>query len=353
MSAFFHNNRKVSYLLILSALVISSCSSTTTNPPTPSYGTTYLVSDMAGFGASRIDAGLLNPWGIAVMSDGSFWISVNHDSSGFNYNTGGQNVIGSVSIPLPGAVTGGSPSGAIVNSTTNGDFKGAKVIYCTEDGIIATWTSGTKAVQVTQPTDSMELKGLAIGNDGGANFIYATDFKEDKIVVYNNNFTLTVKTLADVSIPSGISGYGPFGIQNINGLLYVTYARHKPFPDNGDDLAQAGTGYIDVFNPNGTLIKHFASAGTLNSPWGIAAAGAGFGLYKNDILISNFGDGRINAYDTSGTYLGQLSNSSGSPIAIDGLWGISFNTVTADNYLYFTGGPNGENHGTFGYIKGQ
>ncbi|HET6402563.1 MAG TPA: TIGR03118 family protein [Candidatus Kapabacteria bacterium] len=355
MSAFFNNNRSLSYLVLLSTLVIGSCKSSTSPSSTTStsYAATYLVSDTAGFGASRIDAGLLNPWGIAVMSDGSFWIAVNHDSSGFNYNTSGQHVNATVSIPLPGGTTGASPSGAIINTTTNGDFKGAKVIYSTEDGILATWTSGASAEQVTTPIDSEEIKGLAIGNDGGANFIYATDFKENKIVVFNSNFTLTSKTLSDPSIPSS---YGPFGISNIGGMLYVTYALHKPFPDNGDDSAVAGTGYVDVYTPNGQLVKRFASGGTFNSPWGIAVAGSGFGQFANAILIANFGDGRINAFDTTGKYLGQLMSGGtySTPIQINGLWGITFNSITGDpNTLYFTAGPDEENHGTFGYVKGQ
>ena len=335
-------------------LGLASCKSNTgPNGNSTSYAATNLVSDSAGFGAARIDASLLNPWGIAVESDGSLWLAVNHDSSGINYSNSGQPGAAAIGIPSADNATGGSPSGVVVNTTS--DFNGAKLIFATEDGIVAAWSSGANATRVTEAVDSMEFKGLAIASDGGANFLYLTDFNEDKIVVLDKNFMpVPGKTLTDPGIPSGISGYGPFGIANIGGLLYVTYAHHKPFPDNGDDLAGAGNGYVDVYTPNGALVKRFATGGTLNSPWAVVMAPAGFGKYKNDILIGNFGDGAVNAFDPNGTYLGQLADSYNNPIKIPGLWGLTFNSVSGDaNTLYFTAGPDEENHGTFGTIQSK
>ena len=152
-------------------------------------------------------------------------------------------------------------------------------------------------------------------------------------------------------------GFGPFGIQNINGLLYVTYAMDKPSPDDGDDAGGAGNGFINVFKPDGTFVKRFASNGTLTSPWGIAVAPSTFGQFKNAILVSNFGDGTINGYDSTGTYLGQISSDAiNTPMHIPGIWGIlttpavSGGNNDVPNAVYFTAGLSGENHGVFGYI---
>jgi uncharacterized protein (TIGR03118 family) len=345
------NHILIGLLLFTVPLLMTSCKSSTSTMTNTGYTATYLVSDTAGFGAGRTDPNLLNPWGIAIGTDGSLWLATNHDSAALNYSNSGQSMAASISIPSADHATGGSPSGAVANTTS--DFNGAKLLFATEDGIVAAWSNGASAQRVTQFADSEEFKGIAIARDGGANFLYLTDFNEDKIIVLDKNFMpVSGKTLTDPSIPSGISGFGPFGIATINGMLYVTYAHHKPFPDNGDDLAGAGSGYVDVYNPNGTLVKHFATGGTLNSPWGIALAPSGFGQFKNAILIGNFGDGAINAFDSSGAFLGQLSDANNSPIKIDGLWGISFNPVAGDpNTLYFTAGPDEESHGAFGTVK--
>ncbi|MDP4198745.1 MAG: TIGR03118 family protein [Bacteroidota bacterium] len=340
-----------SVALLMAAFFFSSCKSDTTSTTDPlAYQATVLVSDTAGFGAARTDPNLLNAWGIAVLGDGSFVVAANHDSSALRYDRTGQSVGDAIAIPAPDHATGGSPSGAIVNTTS--DFNGAKVIFATEDGILATWSGGSSATKVTTPGDSTSFKGLAIASVGTVNYVYATDFMEDKVIVFDKNFQPVGITLSDPAIPSGISGYGPFGIANIGGMLYVTYAHHKPFPDNGDDLAGAGNGYVDVFNPNGTLVKRFATQGTLNSPWAVTMAGSGFGSFKNAILIGNFGDGAINAFDQNGSFLGQITDKNGTPILIKGLWGLSFNLNAGDpNFLYFASGPDEESHGTFGYIQ--
>jgi uncharacterized protein (TIGR03118 family) len=151
--------------------------------------------------------------------------------------------------------------------------------------------------------------------------------------------------------PNRPAGYGPFGIQNIGGLLYVTYALRK-LPDMMDDSAGPGRGIVDVFSPNGTLLNRFSTGGTLNSPWGLAMSGAGFGTYKNSIIVGNFGDGAINAFDQTGKYLGQLTDKNNAIVRVDGLWGLTFNTNAGDpNFLYFTAGPNGEDDGAFGYVQ--
>jgi len=192
-------------------------------------------------------------------------------------------------------------------------------------------------------------KGLAMATDGNADFLYAANFKGKKIDVLNGEFQyITTKPFTDPNMPDG---FGPFNIQNIGGMLYVTYAKLKG-PDNEDDDAAPGNGYVDIFKPDGTLVKRFASQGPLNSPWGITHAPAGFAGDTETILVGNFGDGRINVFDLSGNYKGQLA-SNGKALGIEGLWALDFlkANATAADPLYFTAGPGGEKHGIFGSLK--
>jgi uncharacterized protein (TIGR03118 family) len=337
------------WLLAATLLIVSSCANDSTNSTDPpAYQTTFLVADASSFSASRTDANLLNAWGIALTSSGDFWIGANHSSMGLNYDRNGAQVNSPIVIPARDSNAGGAPSGAVVNNTA--DFNGAKVIFSTEDGIIAAWSSGSTATQVaaSASTDGV-YKGLAMAASGGANYLYATDFRESKIDVYDKNFMpVNGMSFSDPSIPAG---YGPFGIANIGGQLYITFALKK-LPDMMDDSAGPGFGYVDVFDADGSFVKRFASQGNLNSPWGIAAAGSGFGTFKNAILIGNFGDGHITGYDQSGNLIGQLKDKSSNLITIDGLWGLAFNSIAGDpNFLYFTSGPSGENDGAFGYVQ--
>lgn len=170
-----------------------------------------------------------------------------------------------------------------------------------------------------------------------------------QFAVFDSNFNyVTNKPFADGGIPSD---YGPFNIRNIDGNLYVTYAKHKA-PDNEDDQKGPGNGFVDVFNANGKLLKRFASRGALNSPWGIVPTANGFFNDPNTILIGNFGDGRINVYKDNGDFVGSLKNEGGDDIIIDGLWAIENNIPNADpKQLYFTAGPDDESHGLFGYLS--
>ena len=288
---------------------------------------------------------MVDAWGIAIGPTGAFWISANGTSVTTIYDRNGVQLL--PAIPLN---AGGAPSGVVYNSTT--DFMGSKFIYVGEDGIMNAWTSGaTTSIVANRSSFNTVYKAIALGVDGGANFIYATDFRNAHVDVFDKNFNLVAgKPFADASIPSG---FAPFNIKNIGGQLYVTYAMRKA-PENKDDQSGAGNGYVNIFNTNGTLVKRFASQGTLNSPWGIEQAPAGFGQTANSILIGNFGDGHINVYDANGNYTAQLMNN-GTAIAIDGLWALQFpqNGIPAgdQNQLFFTAGPAGESHGLFGYLK--
>ena len=321
----------------------------------PSYQQVNLVADTAGFGAAIIDTKLLNAWGIAIGPTGKIWVSANHSGSTLIYDNNGIQQLAPVSIPFGTKGNAASPTGVIYNSTS--DFivpgKGAsKFIFSTEDGILSAWNNntGTSTMTVADRSSAGAVyKGIAMANDGGTNFIYATDFHNAKVDVFDNNFSfVTTKPFIDPGIPAG---YAPFNIAYVGGQLYVTYAKQLA-PDNHDDESGPGHGYIDIYTTGGVLVKRFATQGTLNSPWGVAQVPAAFGQVANAILIGNFGDGNINVYDANGAYQGKLMQN-GNAISIPGLWAITFDNVApADpNQLFFTAGPTLEAHGLFGYLK--
>lgn len=314
------------------------------------YHQTNLVADVAGYGAARIDPALVNPWGISFSPTSPLWISANHTSVSVIYDKDGMTVIPPVTIQNGN----GAPTGQVFNGTTGFVIpetgKPARFIFAGEDGTITAWNGGSAAALVADRSkEEAVYKGLAMANDGTGNFLYATDFKGSKIDVFDSTFTyVTGKPFHDASIPGN---YGPFNIRNIDGKLFVTYAKHKA-PDNVDDQKGPGNGYVDIFSADGKLIKRFASRGVLNSPWGIVPSASGFTPVPGAILIGNFGDGLINVFTNDGNFVGSLKDSSGHNIAIEGLWAIESNIHNADpQHLYFTAGPADETHGLFGYIS--
>ena len=356
MLHFLIASKSIFGLIIIAMFILASpgCKKDTTTV-TATYNEVNLVADTAGFNAVRIDATLGNPWGIAIRPTGAFWISANHTGSAVIYDNNGNQVTTPINIPLGANPNGASPDGVIYNSTSDFTIPGngsSLFISSTEDGIITAWSEITSASTVTVADRSAEgvvYKGIAMATDGGENFLYATDFHNGKIDVFDKNFAfVSTKPFNDPGIPAG---FAPFGIQNIGNQLYVTYAKQLA-PDNHDDERGLGNGYIDIYTPAGTLVKRFASQGKLNSPWGIAKASTAFGQVANAILIGNFGDGYINVFDANGTYQGQLMNN-GVAISIDGLWAITFDDAFPEisDQLFFTAGPNQEAHGLFGYVK--
>jgi uncharacterized protein (TIGR03118 family) len=314
---------------------------------------TNLVADVQSTGAAHIDTALVNAWGIAASPTGIIWTANNHTATSSVYDTAGNTKRPPVTIPSVTPGVPGAPTGIIFNGTT--DFGANRFIFAGEDGVITGWASGNAAVKVAdRSTAGAVYKGMTMGTDGGANFLYATNFKGQRIDVFDANFNyVTTKPFLDPGIPAG---YGPFGIQNIGGQLYVTYAKLKA-PDNMDDDPGLGNGYVDVFTTGGTLVKRFASMGALNSPWGIALAPAGFAGETASILIGNFGDGHISVFDMTGQFRGQLQYN-GHLVVIDGLWAIDFlkNNAPGGNpndKLFFTAGPNGESDGLLGYLQKQ
>lgn len=331
-------------------------------PVTPgaNFAQTNIVSDVAGNGASVIDPTLQNAWGIAINpAQGIIWIASNHGGVADIYDETGKTLLAPVPVPTAGAATGGSPTGVVFNSTSDftipGETAPTKFIFVNEDGTISAWALGAASAKKVADLSTLNrvYKGCAIAADGAANYLYAANFKGGSIDVFDRSFQLVSgRDFKDPSIPAG---FGPFNITNIGGKLYVTYAKLQG-PDNEDDQAGPGNGYVDIFTPDGRLVKNFASNGPLNSPWGIAQVPDGFGVERHSILIGNFGDGWINVYDSTGVYKGALQKN-GQPVVIGGLWALDFPVnefPQADpGKLYFTAGPDGEQHGVFGYLKKQ
>jgi uncharacterized protein (TIGR03118 family) len=337
------------------------------------YQQTNLVSDIPGL-ALHTDPNLRNSWGTSTGPGLPIWVSDNatgvatlYDGQG-NPQPGPGNQQLVVSIPAPpsagpGAV--GAPDGTVFNPTPdgfvvskNGASAPARFLFATEDGTIAGWnpavdpTHAVIAVDRSTVTDQAGdhgavYKGLALVSTPAGKFLYATNFRFGTIEVFDSNFHL-VNSFTDPTVPPG---FAPFGIHNIGGNLYVTFAKQNAA--KFDDDAGPGHGFVDVFAPDGNLLQRLASHGRLDSPWGVTLAPSTFGAFGGDILVGNFGDGRINAFNpTTGQFLGQL-RTHGGPITISGLWGLRFPAGSLNvtpNALYFTAGLNHEADGLLGDI---
>ncbi|MBS1911253.1 MAG: TIGR03118 family protein [Bacteroidetes bacterium] len=335
------------------ALAVAACKDNTTSPPlnTSTYTESKLVADDQGAGAAIVDVNLVNPWGLAFGATGTLWVSNNHSGTSTLYDATGAKLQTVVNIPSKTAPTGGSPTGVIYNSTADfviPEASAARFIYAGEDGTISAWASGMTDARIVADRSASDAvyKGIAMATNGGSNFIYLTNFKKNTVDVFDATYRYS-KSFTDATIPAG---YAPFGIQNIGGMLYVTYAKQKG-PDNEDDDPAVGNGYVDIFNADGTLQRRFASNGLLNSPWAVVMAPSGFGSVSGDILIGNFGDGHIGAYDPgTGVLIGQLRDQNNITITIEGLWALTFGPSSAPTTLYFAAGPGDEEHGLLGTL---
>jgi len=342
------------------------------------FADTALVSNKAEVvaTAATIDANLQNPWGIAVAPGNPFWISDNNSNLTTLYSGAGvqetQAVTGSagtgIAIPASAAGVPSNPTGQVFNGTggflipTSKGQETALFIFDGEGGLISAWAQDSGATAVTAYDDGIVnganhavYKGLAIGTVGGATFLYATDLHNNKVDVFDTNFSKPAAMQGKFVDPNVPSGFVPFGITALNGQLYVTFAKQDSAMH--DEMTGAGLGYVDIFDFSGNLVNQFASAGALNAPWGIAIAPAGFGSLQGDVLIGNFGDGKINIFSPNGTSLatfkGALMAGNNQPLSFPGLWSLVFGNGDADKpvaTLFYTAGFASQIDGVFGSI---
>jgi uncharacterized protein (TIGR03118 family) len=368
-------------LVLVAALVAGFSTTVALSAGAEGYVQVNLFSDVRQQRAPQSDVNLVNPWGMAFSPAGPVWISDNGKGLATLYSihflaqtfpSRAQPLV--VRIPRSAGSERGAtaaPTGVTFNNTSdfvieNGGASAPSLfIVATEQGTISGWNfdvDPTSAVlTVDNSSDAVNglqrgavYKGIATGNDGVGNFIYVTNFRDGVIEQYDADFNFVdfftdPSTVPDADTP----GFAPFGIQNIDGQLYVTFAMqdHK----RQDVVKGLGAGFVDVFDLDGHFIQTYASGGMLNAPWGIVLAPANFGQLSNDLLIGNFGDGRISAFDpATGAFLGQMSRRDGTPVAIEGLWGLAFGNgglAGRKNDLLFTAGIQGQSHGLLGRIR--
>jgi uncharacterized protein (TIGR03118 family) len=331
-----------------------------------------LVSDQRGK-AHLTDPDLVNAWGLAASpgtdaAPGSpLWVADNGSDKATLYTGKTATSVSKASLVV--SVTGAAPTGQVFNPDTSAfvvrDKKGhsgsSVFIFDTENGTIDGWSpmvgaKGNNPSTVTEVAHNRGAKAvykgleLAQASDGKPH-LYATNFHSGRIEVYNGAFKRVRLPGGRFTDPRLPAGYGPFGIAEINGQLYVTFAKQDAMRE--DDVAGPGHGFVDVFSNDGAFVRRLVTRGALNSPWGLALAPAGFGQFSGDLLVGNFGNGHINVYSpATGAHLGQLRRANGRPIVIDGLWGLRFGNGNAalTSELVFSAGPDDESHGLLGKI---
>ena len=316
-----------------------------------------LVSDDPSVAAPATDANLVNGWGLSAGPTTPWWSSNNGTNTTTLYSGAGSKVALTVAIA-------GGPTGTVFNGNAadfvisqNGKSGSARFLFATEAGTVVGWSPAVNAAAAVTGADRSSAgaiyKGLATASDR----LYATDFHNARVDVFDASFGLMSLPGAfqDAKIPKG---FAPFGIQALGGNIFVTYAKQDAAAK--DDVPTPGLGYVDEFTTDGKLVAQVVNSQKKNAPlnaaWGLALAPSGFGNFAGDLLVGNFGNGRVSAYAQSGSkwvYKGQLRVGDGTPIAIDGLWAIAFGNGSASGpatSLYFLSGPAGEKHGLFGSI---
>ena len=322
------------------------------------YELTNLVSNQIG-AARHTDPLIVNAWGLVHAPGSPWWVSDNNSGWSTLYDAAGVTVQQlKVLIPTAGENGPGSPTGIVWNPSTSSEFQvrgwPSVFLFATLDGTISGWAPQSNfneaivAVNTSASKTPSVYTGLAITNRASGNRLYAADLANNKVDVYDGNFNL-VTSFTDSKLPAG---FAPFGIRDIDGLVYVTFA----------SVTGGSGGFVDIFKEDGTPVtpgRHLLEGSPLNQPWGIAAASRNFGPLSNTLLISNnTNGGTINAFDgTTGKFVGTIKNTSGKAIVINQLWGIDFGDGTKGgqngrpNQLFFTAGPSGNLAGTFGVIN--
>jgi len=324
------------------------------------YSNDVLVSNGA-IAAPFTDPNLVNGWGVAFNPTGFVWVSDADSGKSTLYDGTGKPQALVVSIPGPGGAMG-HPTGIVFSGgadfvVTNGATNGpARFIFATEDGTIAGWAPNVNATNAFTAVDNSAEEavytGLALSGNGVTHLLYAANFRGARVDVFDGAFKAVEVEggFKDSRLPRG---YAPFGIQAVGGDIYVTYAKQD---ESGEEEIQGpGLGIVNVFDPEGHLIRRVATRGVLNAPWGIALAPASFGEFAGALLVGNLGDGRINAFGPrSGKFLGNLRGLDRRSIRVDGLWGIAFGNGIAGqktNSLFYASGPNDEEDGAYGVIN--
>jgi uncharacterized protein (TIGR03118 family) len=327
------------------------------------YSVHGLVADTA-LAADHLDASLQNSWGIVFNPNGAVWIADNRTNTSTLYDGTGTKVsLGSFpEVHLPAGSRGdAAPTGIVFNTSADfaispGGTPAASVfIFAGENGTIMGWAPtvnlGNAFVAYDDKSGGAIYKGLALAQNGQGNFLYATDFHNAKVDVFDRTFmrVMLQGSFKDADIPPG---YAPFGIRNILGDLYVTFAKQDA--NRQDDVPGLGFGFVDVFDANGNLLRRLDARGRLSAPWGLALAPAEFGQFSNRLLVGNFGDGTIASFDAAtGAFTGRLRATTGDVLKIEGLWGLSFGNGLLSQpvgSLFFTSGPGKEQHGLYGRI---
>jgi uncharacterized protein (TIGR03118 family) len=349
--------------LAVSLIVFAACLNAQT--ASPAYVQHNLVSDIPNL-ADFTDPGLVNPWGIAFSATGPFWLT--DTATGLSTVYAGNGAINNaIRVTVPAAAgpnATGRPTGILFSSTgfALAPGKNASFIFCSLDGTISGWNSTVdpahSVIMIDNSASGARYEGCGMAATDSGPQIYAPNFNSGNIDVYDANWapvTLPAGAFTDSQVPQG---FGPYNVQNLNGKLYVTYAMQDANKRNG--VPGAGAGHVAVFDTSGKLLSHLISGGPLNAPWGLVIAGPNFGAYSNDLLVGNFGNGIINAFDpTSGAFLGPILNARGTPFVNIGLWALIMGNGGNGgdaNALYFAAGISGptgavQSHGLFGSIQ--
>ena len=324
------------------------------------YKTHNIVSNIVTFNADHLDTDLVNAWGLVSIKN-TLWVSANGTGKLLNYDLKGNklNPLTGVDIPSSSIIlTGGTPTGLVVN-TTNG-FPTTKIgqqlpsflIVCTEDGLICTYNPNINPTQAFVVIDNSANNAVYKGLEIIDNYLYVTDFYNNKIDVFAFDWTqlnfsnLNNSPFIDKDSSNPISSdFAPFNVSNILNYLFVSYAKQNN--EKHDDVAGTGNGYISIFKPDGTFVKRFASRGSLNSPWAMKIASDDFGIFKGQLLVGNFGNGIINAYNNKGKHIGSLKDKLGNQIILNELWGL----IPIYNSVFVSSGPNDESNGLLTIIK--
>ena len=359
------------------AVIVLTASLALSSPPLASAGNSFretdLISDLAGR-AAHLDSAVVNPWGIVVTGRGEFRISDNGTGLSTAYSRTGVAVGARFAIPPAGE---GNPTGLVVNDQSGfilssaGKSARSRFIMASEDGSISAWSpelDAGNAIQVASTADAI-YKGLALGRSEDKAYLFAANFHAGTVDVFDSHFA-PVTWSGAFSDPDLPEGYAPYNIANLGGKLYVAYAKQDG--DRHDDVPGAGFGFLDVFSTSGQLLHRVVSGGALNAPWGMTLAPKHFGPFGRALIVGNFGDGVINAFDVStGGFLGHLEDSTGAAISIEGLWGLAFarasevgkgekeeseekeenEELKGPATLYFTAGIEDESHGLVGTLR--